>query len=91
MTAAIDGHDCGATVICSWLPASRHCHDAAAWLAWRHSAWAPVAVLLASALLVIELLVQIPFIGFQHSAIDLRRCGHCHGGSGDIGPPGWRP
>ena len=29
----------------------------AAWLAWRRSAWAPAAVLLASALLVIELLV----------------------------------
>jgi hypothetical protein len=37
----------------------------AAWLAWRRSAWAPVAVLLASALLVIELLVQIPFLGFS--------------------------
>jgi hypothetical protein len=37
----------------------------AAWLAWRRSAWAPAAVLLASALLVIELLVQIPFLGFS--------------------------
>ena len=37
----------------------------AAWLASRRSAWAPVAVLLASALLVIELLVQIPFLGFS--------------------------
>ena len=37
----------------------------AAWLAWRRSALAPVAVLLASALLVIELLVQIPFLGFS--------------------------
>ena len=37
----------------------------AAWLAWRRSAWAPVAVLLASALLVSELLVQIPFLGFS--------------------------
>src|SRR5215211_2784419 len=32
----------------------------AAWLAWRRSAWAPPAVLLASALLATELLVQIP-------------------------------
>jgi hypothetical protein len=37
----------------------------AAWLAWRRSVWAPVAVLLASALLVTELLVQIPFLGFS--------------------------
>jgi hypothetical protein len=37
----------------------------AAWLAWRRSAWAPPAVLLASALLAIELLVQIPFLGFS--------------------------
>ena len=37
----------------------------AARLAWRRSAWAPVAVLRASALLVIELLVQIPFLGFS--------------------------
>jgi tellurite resistance protein TehA-like permease len=37
----------------------------AAWLAWRRSAWAPAAVLLANALLVIELLVQIPFLGFS--------------------------
>jgi hypothetical protein len=37
----------------------------AAWLAWRRSAWAPPAVLLASALLATELLVQIPFIGLS--------------------------
>ena len=37
----------------------------AAWLAWRRSVWAPVAVLLASALLATELLVQIPFLGFS--------------------------
>jgi hypothetical protein len=37
----------------------------AAWLAWRRSRWAPAAVLLASALLAIELLVQIPFLGFS--------------------------
>jgi hypothetical protein len=37
----------------------------AAWLAWRRSAWAPPAVLLASALLATELLVQIPFLGFS--------------------------
>ena len=37
----------------------------AASLAWRRSVWAPVAVLLASALLVTELLVQIPFLGFS--------------------------
>jgi hypothetical protein len=35
----------------------------AAWLAWRRSPWTPAAVLLASALLAIELLVQIPFLG----------------------------
>ena len=35
----------------------------AAWLAWRHSPWAPAAVLVASAALALELLVQIPFIG----------------------------
>jgi hypothetical protein len=37
----------------------------AAWLAWRRSPWAPAAVLLASASLAIELLVQIPFLGFS--------------------------
>ena len=37
----------------------------AAWLAWRRSAWAPPVVLLASALLATELLVQIPFIGIN--------------------------
>ena len=37
----------------------------AAWLAWRRSPWAPVAVLLASALLATELLFQIPFLGFS--------------------------
>jgi hypothetical protein len=37
----------------------------AAWLAWRRSVWAPPAVLLSSALLAIELLVQMPFLGFS--------------------------
>jgi hypothetical protein len=37
----------------------------AAWLAWRRSPWAPVAVLAASALLITELLFQIPFVGFS--------------------------
>ena len=37
----------------------------AAWLAWRRSPWAPVAVMVASALLATELLFQIPFLGFS--------------------------
>ena len=37
----------------------------AAWLAWRRSPWAPLAVLVASALLATELLFQIPFLGFS--------------------------
>jgi hypothetical protein len=37
----------------------------AACLAWRRSSWAPAAVLVASALLALELLVQIPFLGFS--------------------------
>ena len=37
----------------------------AAWLALRRSPWASLAVLLASALLAIELLVQIPLLGFS--------------------------
>jgi hypothetical protein len=37
----------------------------AAWLAWRRSPWAPVAILVASALLATELLVQIPFLGLS--------------------------
>jgi hypothetical protein len=37
----------------------------AAWLAWRRSPWAPIAVLVASALLATELLFQIPFLGFS--------------------------
>jgi len=36
---------------------------AAAWLAWRRSPIAPTAVLIASGLLGVELLVQIPFVG----------------------------
>ncbi len=35
----------------------------AAWLAIRRSPWTPTAVLVASGLLVMELLVQIPFLG----------------------------
>jgi hypothetical protein len=35
----------------------------AAWLAWRRSPSAPVSVLVASALLLLEVTVQIPFIG----------------------------
>jgi hypothetical protein len=35
----------------------------AAWLAWRRSPYAPTAVIVASALLAVELLVQIPFVG----------------------------
>jgi len=37
----------------------------AAWLAWRRSIWTAPAVLLASTLLAIELLVQLPFLGFS--------------------------
>ena len=35
----------------------------AAWLAWQRSSHAPIAVLVASTLLAVELLVQIPFVG----------------------------
>ena len=35
----------------------------AAWLAWRRSPRAPAAVIMASALLAVELLVQIAFVG----------------------------
>jgi hypothetical protein len=37
----------------------------AAWLAWQRSPWAPPAVLLASGLIALEVLVQIPFLGFS--------------------------
>jgi hypothetical protein len=37
----------------------------AAWLAWQRSPWAPAVVLLASASLAMELLVQIPFLGLS--------------------------
>ena len=47
-----------------WLTASVAVPSAAgAWLAWRGSPSAPRAVLVASALLAVELLVQIPFLG----------------------------
>jgi hypothetical protein len=47
-----------------WLTASVAVPSAtAAYLAWRRSPAAPKAVLAASALLGIELLVQIPFLG----------------------------
>ena len=36
---------------------------AAAWLAWRRSPHTPAAVLVASVALIVELLVQVPFIG----------------------------
>jgi len=38
---------------------------AAAWLAWRRSRLTPTAVILASVTLAVELLVQIPFVGFN--------------------------
>ena len=47
-----------------WLFATAAAPSAvAAVLAWRRSEWAPPVVLLASATLAIELLVQIPFLG----------------------------
>jgi hypothetical protein len=47
-----------------WLAASVAVPSgAAAYLAWRRAPWAPRAVLVASALLAVELLVQIPFLG----------------------------
>lgn len=47
-----------------WLFATAALPSAvAAVLAWRRSPWAPPAVLLASATLAAELLVQIPFLG----------------------------
>lgn len=47
-----------------WLTASVAVPSgAAAYLAWRGSSSAPRAVLVASALLAVELLVQIPFLG----------------------------
>lgn len=47
-----------------WLTASVAVPSAAAaYLAWRKSSWAPRAVMAASALLGVELLVQIPFLG----------------------------
>ncbi len=42
-----------------------HMSFSPAWLAWRRSPWAPTVVLVASALLTTELLVQIPFLGFS--------------------------
>ena len=47
-----------------WLTASVAIPAAGAvYLAWRGSPWTPRAVLVASGLLAIELLVQIPFLG----------------------------
>ena len=47
-----------------WLTASVAVPSGtAAYLAWRGDAWAPRAVMVASALLAVELLVQIPFLG----------------------------
>lgn len=54
------------TIPAGWLFVSVVLPSAvAAWLAWRRSPWAPVAVLVASALLATELLVQIPFLGLS--------------------------
>jgi hypothetical protein len=47
-----------------WLTASVAVPSGtAAYLAWRGSSWTPRAVLLASGLLAVELLVQVPFLG----------------------------
>src|SRR4051794_31185683 len=47
-----------------WLTASVAVPSAAAaYLAWRESSWTPRAVLTASGLLAVELLVQMPFLG----------------------------
>ena len=47
-----------------WLTASVAIPSAAAaYLAWRGSQWTPRAVMVASGLLAVELLVQIPFLG----------------------------
>lgn len=47
-----------------WLFASAAAPaGSAAWLAWRRSDRAPAAVLVASGLLAVELLVQMPFLG----------------------------
>ena len=49
-----------------WLLASVAVPSAASVvLAWRRSPWTPTAVLVASALLAVELLVQIPFVGLS--------------------------
>lgn len=54
------------TIPAGWLFVSVVLPSAvAAWLAWRRSPWAPVAVLVASALLATELFVQIPFLGLS--------------------------
>lgn len=37
----------------------------AAWLAWRQSRWAPTVVLIGSLTLAVEVVVQIPFIGWS--------------------------
>jgi hypothetical protein len=37
----------------------------ASWLCWRRSDWGPTAVLIASAGLLIDVVAQIPFVGFH--------------------------
>lgn len=49
-----------------WLTASVAVPSGtAAYLAWRRAPWAPRAAMVASALLAVELLVQIPFLGIN--------------------------
>ena len=61
---------------------------AAAWLAWRRSAHAPVWVLIASGALAVELLVQIPFIGLSRIPVRLW-CGGSDDGSSRGTCPDW--
>ena len=49
----------------AWLFLSVAVPSGLAALAWRRSVWTAPAVLLASTLLAIELLVQLPFLGFS--------------------------
>jgi hypothetical protein len=62
----------------------------AAWLAWRRSPAAPTAVLVASLLLVVELVVQIPFVGPSLLQAVFGTVAVVLAGLALVARPGWR-
>jgi len=75
-----------------WLTASVAIPSAAAaYLASRRSSWTPRAVLLASGLLAVELLVQVPFLGVNGLQVAMASIGGTAAALAWRGRHTWRP